>query len=81
MQSFAGTDSTAPMPSRRWLVTVKEVVRSQDLAEVEVTRLNALNEGKGVRYWWQTTRLFPEGESAGAKMSGQTVDAEDIAGA
>jgi hypothetical protein len=47
------------------LVTVKEIVRSQELAEAEVTRLNALNEGKGVYYWWQSTRLFPEGRSAG----------------
>jgi hypothetical protein len=47
------------------LVTVKEIVRSQHLAEAEVARLNALAEGKDVRYWWQTTRLFPEGQSAG----------------
>ncbi|HEX6987335.1 MAG TPA: hypothetical protein VF170_18300 [Planctomycetaceae bacterium] len=46
-------------------VTVKQVVRTQDIAEAEVTRLNALNGGKGVRYWWQFTRLFPLGESFG----------------
>ncbi len=40
-------------------VTVKEVVRGQDLAEAEVARLNALNAEKHVRYWWQYTRLFP----------------------
>lgn len=33
-------------------ITLKEVVRNQALAEAEVARLNALNEGKGVRYWW-----------------------------
>ena len=51
------------------LVTVKEVVRSQEVAEAEVARLNALNEGKGVRYFWQTTRLFPEGRSAGGDVA------------
>jgi hypothetical protein len=49
--------------------TVKETVRSQDLAEAEVARLNTLNAEKGVRYWWQYTRLFPEGRSAGSKMA------------
>jgi hypothetical protein len=47
-------------------VTVKEIVRTLDLAEAEVVRLNALTEGRDVRYWWQQTRLYPEGESAGA---------------
>ena len=46
-------------------ITVKEVVRSQALAEAEVARLNGLSEGADVRYWWQPTRLFPEGQSAG----------------
>jgi hypothetical protein len=45
-------------------VTVKEVVWSRELAEAEVARLNALRAGKDVRYWWQMTRLFPEGRSA-----------------
>lgn len=45
-------------------VTVKEVVRSRKLAESEVARLNA-QAGEGVRYWWQHTRLFPTGRSAG----------------
>lgn len=57
---FHGVDSEPEV-----LVTVKEIVRSQELAEAEVTRLNALNEGKGVYYWWESTRLFPEGRSAG----------------
>jgi hypothetical protein len=42
------------------LVTVKAVVRSQDQAEAEVARLNALVEGEDIRYWWQTTRLLVE---------------------
>ena len=42
------------------LVTVKEVVHSRERAETEVARLNALAEGKGVRYWWQATRLLEE---------------------
>jgi hypothetical protein len=46
-------------------ITVKEVVWSLELAESEVARLNALQEDKGVRYWWQCTRLYPEGSAAG----------------
>ena len=42
------------------LVTVKEIVRSQQQAEAEVARLNALAEGQSIRYWWQVTRLLPE---------------------
>jgi len=45
-------------------ITVKEIVRSQELAEAEVARLNTLNGEKGVRYWWRYTRLFPDGQSA-----------------
>lgn len=48
-------------------VTVKEIVRSQELAEAEVARLNTLNAEKNVLYWWQYTRLFPDGRSAGSK--------------
>jgi hypothetical protein len=61
---FHGSE-TAPQAG----VTVKEVVRSQALAEAEVARLNALNEAKGVHYWWQATRLFPEGRSAGSDVA------------
>jgi hypothetical protein len=61
---FQGSETSPDM-----LITVKEVVRSQQLAEAEVARLNALNEGKGVLYWWQTTRLFPEGRSAGGDVA------------
>jgi hypothetical protein len=48
-------------------ITVKEVVRSLDLAEAEVARLSALNAEKHVRYWWQYTRLFPQGKSASSQ--------------
>ena len=51
------------------IVTVKEIVRNRDLADAEVARLNALNEEKGARYWWTTTRLFPAGQSAGGVES------------
>lgn len=51
------------------LVTVKEIVRTLELAEAEVERLNVLNEDKGVRYWCQATRLFPEGRSAGTDVN------------
>ncbi|MCS6863749.1 MAG: hypothetical protein RMJ56_06490 [Gemmataceae bacterium] len=44
-------------------VIVKEIVRSRELAEAEVNRLNA-QAPEGVRYWWQVTRLFSHGYSA-----------------
>jgi len=40
------------------MITVKEVVWSIEQAEAEVSRLNELNESKGCRYFWQTTRLI-----------------------
>ena len=45
--------------------TVKEIVRTQDIAESEVKRLNELNADKDCLYFWQTTRLFPFGSAAG----------------
>ena len=48
-------------------ITVKEIVRSLELAEAEVVRLNSLCAEKNVRYWWQYTRLFPAGLSAGSE--------------
>ena len=48
------------------LVTVKEIVHTVELAEAEVARLNALHEGKDIHYWWQVTRLFMPGQSAGS---------------
>jgi hypothetical protein len=46
------------------LITVKEIVRSEELAEREVARLNALRNDGSVRYWWQVSRLFAPGQSA-----------------
>jgi hypothetical protein len=40
------------------MITVKDVVWSIEQAEAEVSRLNELNESKGCRYFWQTTRLI-----------------------
>ena len=46
------------------LITVKEVVRSADIAEREVERLNGLHPDGEVRYWSAHSRLFPAGRSA-----------------
>ena len=51
--------------------TVKEIVRTQDIAESEVKRLNEVNTAKDCLYFWQTTRLFPSGTAAG-KRRGET---------
>lgn len=48
-------------------VTVKEVVLGLAAAKREVERLNGLNESKGCRYFWQSTRLFDDGGSFGAR--------------
>jgi hypothetical protein len=45
--------------------TVKKIVSAQAVAEAEVNRLNELNADKNCTYFWQATRLFPEGRSAG----------------
>jgi hypothetical protein len=58
---FLGVD--VPLES---LITVKEVVRSQALAEAEVDRLNAARPDGRVRYWYQHSRLYPPGRSAGS---------------
>jgi hypothetical protein len=47
-------------------VTVKEVVTTADEARREVIRLNALNAGKGCRYFWQATHIFLDGRSHGS---------------
>jgi hypothetical protein len=49
-------------------ITVKEIVWEQELAAAEVARLNRLNEPVGRRYFWQPTRLFRPGTSAGHSM-------------
>jgi hypothetical protein len=47
-------DPAVPIENR---VTVTRVVHDETTARAEVDRLNALNGGKGCRYFWQTTRL------------------------
>lgn len=46
---------------------VKEVVATQAIAESEVKRLNERNANQDCTYFWQTTRLFPPGTSAGKR--------------
>ena len=46
-----------PMAAPETAITVKKIVLSQQLAEAEVARLNALNGDKGSLYFWQITRL------------------------
>ena len=53
------------MQSPEMSFTVKEIVSTEAIAEAEVKRLNDLNADKDCRYFWQTTRLFPAGKSAG----------------
>ena len=48
------------------IITAKEVVRSEELAEREVARLNALHPDGKVRYWYALSRLFSHGASAGS---------------
>jgi hypothetical protein len=48
------------------VVSPKEVVRSEELAQREVARLNALHPDGQVRYWYAISRLFPPGLSAGS---------------
>jgi hypothetical protein len=46
------------------LISAKEVVHSQELAEREVARLNAMHPDGQVRYWYTVSRLFAPGRSA-----------------
>ena len=48
-------------------VSVKEVVMTADEARREVVRLNALNAGRGCRYYWQATHVFIDGGSHGSR--------------
>ena len=57
------------MGAPEYQVTVKEIVSSAELAAAEVSRLNAVNADKGCQYFWQPTRLFPPGMSAGTLES------------
>ena len=45
-------------------VTVKEILPTWEEAVAEVKRLNELKDGKGSRYFCQTTRYFPDGRKA-----------------
>jgi hypothetical protein len=56
----------APGTALEALVTAKQVVHSRELAEREVSRLNALHPDGEVRYWYTSSRLFPPGLSAGS---------------
>jgi len=47
-------------------VTVKEAVYDQETAAAEVQRLNLLNADRGAHYFYQVTRLYPPGYSAGS---------------
>ena len=47
-------------------VTVKEAVFDEETAASEVQRLNLLTADRGVHYFYQATRLFPPGYSAGS---------------
>jgi hypothetical protein len=58
---FHGTDT--PFET---VISAKEVVRSRELAEREVARLNALHPDGQVRYWLTPSRLFAPGRSAGS---------------
>jgi len=53
-------DQSTPIENK---ITVKEVVRSLQEAEAEVARLNTLNESRGAKYFWQTTRLIEDDSS------------------
>jgi hypothetical protein len=44
-------------------ITVKEILPTLEEAIREVERLNSLNAMKGSRYFWQTTRFFPQGRT------------------
>ena len=59
VDEFLGPDT--PLENR---VTVKEVVRTLEIAESEVKRLTRLNSGKRCRYFWQATRLMELSELA-----------------
>ena len=47
------------------LITAKEVVRSQEIAQLEVDRLNAVHADKQVRYWYAHSGSFlPDAQQA-----------------
>ena len=50
-------------------VSVKVALPTVEAAQAEVERLNALQEGTGVRYIWQYSEYVPEGARARSKRS------------
>jgi hypothetical protein len=58
---------------------VKEIVGTQPIAEAEVERLNKLNADKNCTYFWQVTRQFSAGKSAGNR-NGERALHHDAAG-
>jgi hypothetical protein len=58
-------DGSVDGPGHEHHITVKEIVRSREVALAEVDRLNHLNAEKGCWYFCQMSRLFAEGESFG----------------
>lgn len=50
---------TQASPTTGWnnRITIKEILLTQKEAELEVSRLNKLNAGKGCVYHWQVSRL------------------------
>jgi hypothetical protein len=42
-------------------VNITEILPTMEQAVAEVERLNKLNHDTGSRYFWQTTRYFPDG--------------------
>jgi hypothetical protein len=58
-----------PVATPETAIMVKKIVRSEQLAEDEVARLNALNRDKGSLYFWQITRLERSGELTEAEVT------------
>ncbi len=59
-------------------VTVKEIVSDLRIAKSEVKRLNKLRDDKEHEYFWQTTRMYPDGKSAGPDLHLELIDAAGI---
>ncbi len=49
-------------------IAVKEIVSSLELAKAEVHRLNGMVADGRVTYFWQMTRLYPDGQSASTQI-------------
>ena len=59
--------ASAPIDVR---VTVKSVALDEGFARAEVERLNGVNRVKGVRYWFQVTRLVSDREDVPSSGAG-----------